>query len=749
MKNYENIVNEEESLIYPTFKDERIESLINLEYNINDYTGILSSIITFIKNIKEIIISLINKNVKNNGNEFIKFLSEYNIDIKTFLTTLFFLKRRINLLYDLQEKNITINDFIEKNKNPFLLLTLMLEENNIQKKDEIYGSIDNNENNLFYELFKEEKFIINKISLLDKNYIPNIKSFCIGLNILVLHLNDAYSLFKLIYENNNISEIEKEKQLLLCKILFRIQSCGLLICNLYFLGEDNIFNKNEESYEWKSIKNKMKRINVSDKFDINNTLDEINKNLSVVFCSMNQLEKYSSNNSFLDNSMKGAFMAYYYIKKNDAKHEADKFLINPDINICQKIWGLTETKESKKLIKIVLPHIEYRETFYILRKEDDIINNGIISELTNKINNNDFNFEMNNGNNNIFNIPKKDKLEKEEQKLENRTIFEAENIESAKKRSIRFKTKEELKPIKKDLKTENYIKLTLIHNSFIKTSFNEENNSFLDNLICCNGNYKYYKNTTKESIILHIHGGGFITLSPLSHENYTRKIVNLTGIPLLSVHYRLSPEYSFPSALDDVYQAYIWLIENGENDLRIKINDIILLGDSAGGNLILSLIYILIIRKKRLPNMLILAYPAVKMNIIPLSLSYLNSLYDPLLDYNLLSFCLKSYLGENNDETNPFLNPLYMNKNIIKFLPKLKIYGGTADPLRDDYIEFFYKCSNANIDCQLIEFKFFPHGFLNYDYSFIMPQASRCTEMISNDINNFIDNKFITFKSFI
>ena len=90
-----------------------------------------------------------------------------------------------------------------------------------------------------------------------------------------------------------------------------------------------------------------------------------------------------------------------------------------------------------------------------------------------------------------------------------------------------------------------------------------------------------------------------------------------------------------------------------------------------------------------------------------------------------------------------------MNKNIIKFLPKLKIYGGTADPLRDDYIEFFYKCSNANIDCQLIEFKFFPHGFLNYDYSFIMPQASRCTEMISNDINNFIDNKFITFKSFI
>ena len=77
-----------------------------------------------------------------------------------------------------------------------------------------------------------------------------------------------------------------------------------------------------------------------------------------------------------------------------------------------------------------------------------------------------------------------------------------------------------------------------------------------------------------------------------------------------------------------------------ENDLNCKFKNIILLGDSAGGNLILSLLYILIIRKFKLPNMIILACPAVKKNIIPLSLSYLNSLYDPLLYYNLLSFCL-------------------------------------------------------------------------------------------------------------
>lgn len=725
-----------ESIIYPTFRDERIESFINKEYNISQYIDILSSTINHINNLKEIIILLLNKNLQNNENEFTKLLSEYNIVIKSFLTNFFFLKRRINLLLELQQKKITINEFIEQSKNPSILIKSMNEENNIK------NDYNNNDNNLFYELYKEERNILNKISSLKDNYLPNINSFCIGLNILNLHVNDAYIICRNILTSKNISEIDKDKQLALCQKLFKIQSCGLLICNLYFLGKDSIFNKGEKSYEWIKIRKKMKRIDVSNKTEINYTLDEINKNLSVAFSSMNQLEKHLSNNYILDNSMKGALMAYYYIRKKEAKYEADKFLINPDINICQKIWGLTETKESKKLIKIVLPHIDYRETFYIKRNENDIINNEIINELYRSINDKDYQIKLNddisiNKNININKILNEDSNLKQQE-----TIFENENVGLTINKSHRIKSKKELKSINKDLKKLNYIKVVLLHNSYMKTSISEENKSFLNDILCCNSSNKYIKNINKDSIILHIHGGGFITLSPLSHENYTRKIVNKTSIPLISIDYRLSPEYSFPSALDDVYQTYTWLIENGENDLNLKINNIILLGDSAGGNLILSLTYILLIKGMRLPNMIILAYPAVKMNINPLSLSYLNSLYDPLLDYNLLSFCLRSYLGENSDDYNPFLSPLYMDSKILKYLPKLKIYGGTADPLRDDYVEFFHRCTEAFVDCELIEFKYFPHGFLNYDYFFIMPQASRCTDMISEDIENYVNNTF-------
>ena len=132
------------------------------------------------------------------------------------------------------------------------------------------------------------------------------------------------------------------------------------------------------------------------------------------------------------------------------------------------------------------------------------------------------------------------------------------------------------------------------------------------------------------------------------------------------------------------------------------------------------------------------------MNLIPFSLSYINSIYDPMLNYNLLDFCRKSYLGENNTEDiNPFISPIYMDNKIIKNLPSIKIYGGTGDPLRDDYLEFFHKIFKANVDCEYVEFKYFPHGFLSYDYPFLMPQADECTTRICEDINNYVNDNFI------
>ena len=730
-------IKRDDSIILPTFRDERIEKFKNEECSPEKYIDILSSITIRINNLKQIILFLTNENMQTNENNYINFFIEYKINIKEFLTYIFFLKRRINLFLELYQKKIDINEFIEKYKDPFPLQKQMYEEYSL--KYEFNRDFD-----LFFDLHKEEYVLLNKIKALGENYETNINTFYLGMKILNLYLNDALTIFKVILNSKSLADVKGEHKLNLCKLLYIIQTSSLLICNLYLADKNSIFNYEEKKHEWNNIKTKMRRINVSNKINIMETLDEIKSKFLVVYSSINSLENHLYNNYFIDNSLKGVLLTYYYLRKEEAKIEGDKFMINPDINICKKIWRLTETKESKKIIKLVLPHVEFRKSFYIFRNEYDIINDETINSMIEKIK--DVNFDITINKSTESSIFRKKLFEKEPKLKKRGAVLENENpdSETSPKRSNRFKSKKELKSINKDQKKLNYIKVILLHNSYIKINLPEKDESILDKLLCCSASQCTKKDISKNSIILHVHGGGFITLSPLFHENYIRKIVDKTGVATISVDYRFSPEYPFPSALDDVYQVYTWLLENGENDLNLRIKNIILLGDSAGGNLILSLVYILLIKGMRLPNLIILAYPAVKMNIIPLSLSYLNTVYDPLLNFNLSNFCINSYLGENNtDDMNPFISPIYMDNKIIKNLPKIKIYGGTGDPLRDDYVEFFHKIFNNNVDCELEEFKYFPHGFLSYDYSFIMPQADECTKRICEDIENYVNDEFI------
>ena len=86
---------------------------------------------------------------------------------------------------------------------------------------------------------------------------------------------------------------------------------------------------------------------------------------------------------------------------------------------------------------------------------------------------------------------------------------------------------------------------------------------------------------------------------------------NSFGAPIISIDYRLSPEFAYPKALDDVWQAYNWIIKNAPDQFQLKFDRIILVGDSAGGNLILGLTYLLIFLNKRVPDVLFLAYPGL------------------------------------------------------------------------------------------------------------------------------------------
>ena len=88
---------------------------------------------------------------------------------------------------------------------------------------------------------------------------------------------------------------------------------------------------------------------------------------------------------------------------------------------------------------------------------------------------------------------------------------------------------------------------------------------------------------------LYIHGGAFIVGSPKSHRTLTSRFSALTGGAVLAIDYRLMPEHSRMAGIEDCRTAYRWMLENGPNG-REPARAVFVAGDSAGGNLTLSLI---------------------------------------------------------------------------------------------------------------------------------------------------------------
>ncbi len=89
--------------------------------------------------------------------------------------------------------------------------------------------------------------------------------------------------------------------------------------------------------------------------------------------------------------------------------------------------------------------------------------------------------------------------------------------------------------------------------------------------------------------LLYLHGGGFTMGSPLSHRGITAELARRTGLAVLAVDYRLMPEHSRRAGIDDCRAAYRWILEHGPSGPE-PADTVFVAGDSAGGNLTLSLI---------------------------------------------------------------------------------------------------------------------------------------------------------------
>jgi len=86
-------------------------------------------------------------------------------------------------------------------------------------------------------------------------------------------------------------------------------------------------------------------------------------------------------------------------------------------------------------------------------------------------------------------------------------------------------------------------------------------------------------------VILYLHGGGFMLRTPRLHARLVARLCRSLHAQALVPDYRLAPEHALPAAHEDCLAAYRWVLEQGFDPARI-----VLIGDSAGGLLVLAVL---------------------------------------------------------------------------------------------------------------------------------------------------------------
>jgi len=217
----------------------------------------------------------------------------------------------------------------------------------------------------------------------------------------------------------------------------------------------------------------------------------------------------------------------------------------------------------------------------------------------------------------------------------------------------------------------------------------------------------YYKDGTQPgSAVLYIHGGGMVLGSMELYSPAVASYVDASGVPMLSVDYRLAPEHPHPTPVQDCFAALIWLHRRAA-ELGIDPARIAVMGDSAGGGLAAGTA-ILARDHGGLLAKQILIYPMLDdRNVVP----------DPELagfaswtyDGNITGW--GALLGDRRGTDNVPPSAAPARETDYRGLPPAYIEVGGLDIFRDEDIEYAQRLSRAGVPTELHLHPGLPHGF--------------------------------------
>lgn len=228
-------------------------------------------------------------------------------------------------------------------------------------------------------------------------------------------------------------------------------------------------------------------------------------------------------------------------------------------------------------------------------------------------------------------------------------------------------------------------------------------------------------------VVLYLHGGGYFFGSPRSHRSVTWRLSRACHAKVLALDYRQPPDWHYPAPLDDAVTAYRALLERG-----YKPENIIIGGDSAGGNL--TLVTLLRLRELNLP------LPAAGVLISPwgdLTCSgesvAANEAVEPMIPVNALRFISSSYSHRESPKS-PLISPVFAD---LTGLPPLFIQVGSTEVLFSDAQRVHAQAQACGVSSQLQVWENMIHVF--QALAGWVPEASLAVREIGAFVNKAVE----------
>lgn len=230
--------------------------------------------------------------------------------------------------------------------------------------------------------------------------------------------------------------------------------------------------------------------------------------------------------------------------------------------------------------------------------------------------------------------------------------------------------------------------------------------------------------TSEGRRVLYLHGGGFFLGSARGYRRLASDLSRASGCAILTIDYRLAPEFVFPAQIDDAVAGYEYILENGPSG-RSPAHAVFVGGDSAGGCLTLSLLHAIKERGMKMPNAAATMSAWTDVEGTGATMRT-RSKRDPMVTPEVVKMAASTFLG-GADPHNPTASPLHGD---FSGFPPLFMNVGDDEVILDDTLRAAAKAGEAGVDVRLqVE----PGGFHIYPVSVPdAPESKRAIQAIGS-----------------